>query len=681
MRKKPLKIFLGDLTYDTISISTDSIPLNIGYIASYCIDKFGQDVEISLFKYIDKLDKAINDSPPNILALSNYCWNQHIDLEMFRILSKVNPYALKVWGGPNFPLDLPSQKKFFDKYNDFDIYVPIDGEVGFSNIVKRALEADSEGKIKEKVMAEPIEGCIFKNSNTELQYSIPVIRIKNLDQIPSPYLNGILDEFFDGRLSPMIQTNRGCPFTCTFCVDGSDEVRQVNRFGLERVISDINYIGKNVSKNTHTLIISDLNFAMFPRDLQICDAIAEVQRKYNYPHFVSASTGKNAKEKVVNAIKRLKNSLQLMVAVQSMDRQVLSNIRRENISIDHMMALAPAIKEAGLSTKSEVILALPGETFDSHIKTLKDMVRAKMDDILVFTCMLLPGSELDTPKQRKMWNLKTKFRILPRDFASLSNGKKVLEIEECVVETNTLSFEEYTKLRVLSFVIFITSREIVYDPITKLIREQDVDVFELYNKIWEKGSEKNSKIHHILDRYMKSTTDELWNSPEEIQSHYQDEKEYKKLLSGEDGINVFYHYRALVTAEYITDWTEYTLEIAYELLKEKGKINAELNEQFDAVSNYCRGIAHNPLGKDRMLTNPEYMLNYDIKKWMGDDHNLKLKKFKLDFPVTFAFKFTNEQYQVVQDYLDKFGEGLIGKTQTLTQVPSNLLWRKPVKIN
>ena len=86
MRKKPLKIFLGDLTYDTISISTDSIPLNIGYIASYCIDKFGQDVEISLFKYIDKLDKAINDSPPNILALSNYCWNQHIDLEMFRIL-------------------------------------------------------------------------------------------------------------------------------------------------------------------------------------------------------------------------------------------------------------------------------------------------------------------------------------------------------------------------------------------------------------------------------------------------------------------------------------------------------------------------------------------------------------------------------------------------------------------
>ena len=48
---KPLKIYLGDLTYDTISLSTDSFPLNIGYIAGYCNKEFGTDVEISLFKY------------------------------------------------------------------------------------------------------------------------------------------------------------------------------------------------------------------------------------------------------------------------------------------------------------------------------------------------------------------------------------------------------------------------------------------------------------------------------------------------------------------------------------------------------------------------------------------------------------------------------------------------------
>ena len=64
---KPLRIFLGDLTYDTISLSTESFPLNIGYIASYCIEKFGSSIDITLFKHINELDKAIHDSPPDIL--------------------------------------------------------------------------------------------------------------------------------------------------------------------------------------------------------------------------------------------------------------------------------------------------------------------------------------------------------------------------------------------------------------------------------------------------------------------------------------------------------------------------------------------------------------------------------------------------------------------------------------
>ena len=354
---KSLNIYLGDLTHNTVTVANEVFPLNVGFVGSYCISKFGTSVNVTLFKYIDKLEKAIIEHPPDILGLSNYCWNKNIGIEMFRILQKKNPDALTVWGGPNFPADIPSQQKFMDKIPEVDVYVPIDGEVGFSNIVKKAIEANSKEDIKKKVLEEPIEGCITRDIFGKLQYNNPVIRITNLDEIPSPYALGLMDEFFDNKLSPMIQTNRGCPFNCTFCTDGSDNVQKINRFSMERVKSDLDYITKKISNKDHTLFISDLNFGMYPRDIEICKYIAEMQREYNYPLQIQTNTGKNSKEKIIEAVKQLNGALQIYMSVQSTDPQVLSNVRRANISVEQMLALGPTIKKSNLRTMSEVILA------------------------------------------------------------------------------------------------------------------------------------------------------------------------------------------------------------------------------------------------------------------------------------------------------------------------------------
>ena len=122
-----MKIFLADLTYFTVTIATESLPINIGYIASYCLKKFGAKVEIKLFKYIEELEKAIKESPPDILGISNYIWSQNVSYEMFKLFSEKNPNGLKIWGGPNFPIDMPSQKEFFKIFSDVDAYIPIDG--------------------------------------------------------------------------------------------------------------------------------------------------------------------------------------------------------------------------------------------------------------------------------------------------------------------------------------------------------------------------------------------------------------------------------------------------------------------------------------------------------------------------------------------------------------------------
>lgn len=675
MENIPLRIYLGDLTYDTVALSTEVFPLNIGYIASYCKKLFGSNVEITLFKYIKELENAIQKSPPNILGLSNYAWNHRLGIEIFRIMKNKNKNTLRVCGGPNFPADLETQEKFLNKFPEIDIYVPIEGETGFSNIVKRVMECESEEQFRKRVMESPIDGCITKSQDGKLQYSNPMIRINNLDDIPSPYVTGILDKFFDGRLTPMLQTNRGCPFSCTFCTDGKEEVSRVNQFSINHIKEELTYIGQHVPHNIHSLEISDLNFGMFPKDLEVCDIISEIQKTYRYPDLIQATTGKNRQERVIQAITKLKGSLRLMMSVQSMDQQVLTNIRRDNISVEKMMGLAPTIKENNLRTTSEVILGLPGESYESHLCTLKQLVSAGMDYVRPYTLMLIYGSELSTPIQREKWGFKTKFRVLPKDFTILSNGKKVMEIEEVVIATNTLKFEEYVELRTLAFIMFVSNIGILYDPILKLLREYNIDVFELFYRTLKQISQAPDTVKNCIEGFRHATIKELWDSPEEIEKYYQKDENYQKLLDGEDGINVIQHFHGLVTAKYMDDWTLFTMKIVQELFKESNIFNHNLKNQIRDVGNYSLGIGHNLMGKNRMKTNPEFEFEYNIKSWLSDETDT-LNKYRFNNHTKIVFELSNEQFKIVEDELNVRGCTDIGVSHALKHIPTQLLLRQ-----
>ncbi len=675
---RPLKIYLGDLTYNTIIVSTESLPINIGFIASYCIKRFGNKVDITLFKYIDDLEKAICESPPDILGLSNYCWCQNISQEMFKLFTEKNPQGLRIWGGPNYPIDAPSQRKFFKKFSNFDIYVPIDGEVGFSNIVEKFIQANHTD-IRNNVLESPIEGCVIKNSEGRLLYSLADIRIKNLDEIPSPYLTGLVDKFFDDNLIPMIQTNRGCPFSCSFCTDGRDAVNMVNRFSKERTKAELNYIATHVKKTVHSMFISDLNFGMIPGDIETCNAIRNIQDKFDYPHKLLTTTGKNNKKKIIESIKSLSSSLSLSMSVQSMDDQVLKNIRRDNISKDVMLELAPIIKENNMNTVAEVILGLPGETYQSHLETIRKLISAKLDDVITYTCQLLPGSEMATPEEQLKWKFQTKFRMLPMDFAKLNSGKKICEIEEVVVGSKDLSFEDYVQLRMIGFTLWMTNKGILYSSLIKFLRQQKLDVADLFFQMVERQKKSAPKIIlNVYEKFYQATINELYDTPEEILLQIQDDDEYQKLVDEKAAINVMRYHHTLILSECMDEWTEYILKISHDLLEENGKITDELEKQFHDVSNYCRGKCHNPLGGNRKETNPKFNFHYDIDKWLDDKLDISsLDEFKLSKPITLQFSLSDEQFKIIQDNVDLFGHSTVGYTRALKHVQERMFWRTP----
>ncbi|MGQ0790624.1 MAG: hypothetical protein ACT4NJ_00165 [Nitrosopumilaceae archaeon] len=286
---------------------------------------------------------------------------------------------------------------------------------------------------------------------------------------------------------------------------------------------------------------------------------------------------------------------------------------------------------------------------------------------------------MNTPKEREKWEIETKFRILPKDFTKLSSGKVILEIEEVVVSSKTLTFDEYVELRLLAFILWISNIGIVYDAILKLLRENNIDVFELFYRMLKEENKAPTIVRHAFDSYRRSTIEELYDSPEAIQNQFQDPEEYDKLLKGEAGINVLQYHRAMVTDECMDEWTEYTLQVTHDLIKESKHFNEELEQQFIDISNYSRGLAHNTLGKNRMLTNPEFQFKYDIQKWL-DEENSPLKNFIIENLCKIIFKITEDQFKMVNDEFDKFGNTTIGKGQALKQIPLHMLWRHPITI-
>ena len=152
------------------------------------------------------------------------------------------------------------------------------------------------------------------------------------------------------------------------------------------------------------------------------------------------------------------------------------------------------------------------------------------------------------------------------------------------------------------------------------------------------------------------------------------------MLRGGEGINVLQYHHALVTADHIDEWTDYLLEIAYGLLKEKEEINKQVEEQFRDVANYCRGFSHNPLGKNRMFANPIFEFHFDIKKWLEDENDFSLSSFKFTSPTTISFQLTKEQYKHVEDELMVFGDTPVGRGQVVKGCYNNnlRLWRYPI---
>lgn len=678
---KPLKVFLGDLAHVTVGLATDGFPLNIGYVGAYSKYLFEERIELQLFKSILDLEEALKKSPPDVLGLSNYPWCHNANREIFEILSELKPQAIRVMGGPNFPHPEKEQEQFLIDRPWVDSYVYLDGEIGFANILAKVLEHGGCEQFRQTHKDLPIDGCISLSKANRRIAGSNLSRPIKLDAFPSPYLTGLMDPFFDSPFTPMISTNRGCPFTCTFCHDGNEALNKVTRFSMTRVKEEIDYIANHVSKSMHGLIVADLNFGMYKRDIEVCKALSDVRKRSGYPQNIKTTTGKNSKERVIDTIEILNNSISLSMSVQSLDQQVLANIKRSNIRVDGITGLQSAIRKSGLTEVSEIILGLPGETLESHKKTISQLLDAGIDQVIPYTLMLVEGSEMNSVEQRQKWGFQTKYRIIPLDFTQLYSGRKILELEEVVVETNTLSFDGYMEARQLALIVKLFKLE-GFRPVFKYLNENKIGLSEILDSLVSslQGTDRNQaeglsdELLKVFENFRQDTMDELWDSEDELIEWYQNSSNFQRLLDGKDGKNLLQYYYAFSVSNYTSSIADWIFHHVRKIISDLYSASRILN-LLDEIEMVCRGMAYNLLGSDRRNTVPKCKVTYDYKGWLSDTRDLPLAFYHCDEPKEFQFVITADQYKVVEDTLDNSGRTPAGVARAFVRVSNKDLWR------
>lgn len=439
-----INIILADLQNSYFVVTRNSVPINIGYIAEYIDEMLVVEKSIFLTRKTDELMDYIENNNVDIIGFGFYSWNHSLVIKVANEIRRLKPSILIVFGGPSCSEKIELSKSIFTECPSVDYVVANEGEQPFLNLVNAYVEEKMQVLNGER----SILGCFGKDKFTGLIHGESIERFEgDINDIPSPYLSGRLDKFIEEPLYlPIVQTTRGCPYGCTFCVSGKRSWNKLRSFSIDRISEEFAYIQKK-SASTY-LRLADENFGILPRDVDIAKILREMKDKTGYPDAVSIYTDKHPSDRVLEINKMLSDILPFNISFQSMTDHVLKNINRINISDDRVSIALKFAQENDLMLVTELIFGLPGETVESFLASIDKSVRLRFESVILIQLYILKGSEMDDPLHRQKYGVKTKYMISENGYTEYKNIKNV-EVDEWVTETSTIdamSYIEFNKI-------------------------------------------------------------------------------------------------------------------------------------------------------------------------------------------------------------------------------------------
>ncbi|KAA3650965.1 MAG: radical SAM protein [Proteobacteria bacterium] len=344
---------------------------------------------------------------PGVWLFSNYMWSIDINMQISEAVKTHNPANITIHGGPSTPDYPQADKDFMNSHRSVDISVHGEGEICINHILNN-ISKDYTGKLIYDRQLATVEGITFRNEDDSksLIRTAKRKRTASPDSIPSPYLTGCFDGYGVEVEAAIIETNRGCPFGCTFCDWGSATNQKVRKFDLQRVKDEIDWIAGN---QVRVLWIADANYGLYDRDIEMAKYIVESKQKTGYPEEVVVNYTKNSTWRLVEIIKIFNDGgiiSQGIISIQTTDEKTLEVINRKNIKTEKYDELTKVFYDLRLPLSTDLMMGLPGITIDAFNKDLQKYIDMDVS-IKAYPTQLLPNSPMADPEYMEKYQIKT----------------------------------------------------------------------------------------------------------------------------------------------------------------------------------------------------------------------------------------------------------------------------------
>lgn len=420
------------------------LPYSVGCIAAYIKNKkeitdYYEIPEIVAMR--EKIEDAIKRfDNPFLVAFSCFTWNLEYNKKLANELKKKFPDVIILFGGHSISVDASS----LDEWPYVDILMHGEGEEATAKLLLAYKNGEDLSGVPGISYRENGEN---KTNSIEIQCDI--------SGYPSPYTMGIFDKLLkdypENEFHATLETNRGCPYSCAYCEWSF--TRKVRPFSMEKIKAEIEWIAKNKIRYCNC---ADANFGILKRDVDIARYVVEQNKIYGYPEVFKPCYAKDSDETVFEAgyllnINKVDKGVTL--AYQSLDPKTLENIGRKNLTLEHFANLDARYTEAGIPTYTELILGLPGETFESFSKGICRLLESGQNNSMtVYECQVYPNSTMGDPEYRKKHGIKTsKIPIFGIHYEPVFNG--VQEYFDIITETATMPKNDWVKSYIFSVIL------------------------------------------------------------------------------------------------------------------------------------------------------------------------------------------------------------------------------------